>query len=1003
MSATAYPKRLIEVDLPIKDISAHARREKSLRHGHINALHIWWARRPLGACRAVLCAALWPDPADENCPQFFRDTAVKALCDFAGKVRTDQQLMALCAKHWRRWNSTDANRLRADDPAARLDLRCALLDFIADFANWDAAAVPAFLDVSRQLTSVAQTAGRPLVFDPFAGGGAFPVEALRIGADSFASDLNPLATLLNRVVLEFVPRFGADLAEAVKVWGNWIQSRAADELSQFYPRGESDLPIAYIWARTVRCEGPDCGATVPLLKSPWLATKGKRSIGLRLNVERRAVRPEVVIRASSRDLGVGTIKLGTVTCPVCEYSTPVERVRAQLSVRHGGSQDALLLAVVTTKSGEHGKGYRSPTKKDLDAVADATRALERRVEAEPDAIPREPPPPDGTGSRGGGYRTRKYGIDQFAYFFSPRQLLQHVTFATLVREAGRQAKERSGELGLAVAACLALAADRLVDRDSAFCRWRPQAEAVGYTFGRQAIPMMWDYAESPAILASGGWQGAIEDICEMIRVQSSTLPPGLIGTAACASATAHPLPDDAAQCLATDPPYYDAVPYAELSDFFIVWLKRALRGTGLLDHQDSLMLAPRDDECVVNLGEGKDRAFFERTMTAALREARRVVHPAGIGVVVFAHKSTSGWEAQLQAMIEAGWIVTASWPIDTERPARLRAQNSAALASSVHLVCRPREKHDSLRSEDVGQWREVLTELPRRIHEWMPRLAHEGVVGADAIFACLGPALEIFSRHSRVEKASGEPVALREYLEQVWAAVAREALSLIFDGADASGLEEDARLTAMWLWTLGAAAKEPNGNAEHEEEDEVEAAGGDDEGSKDKGVTGFVLEFDAARKIAQGLGAHLEKLADVVEVKGDKARLLSVAERAKSLFGKERASSAVIENKGKGKVKPSRKQLGLFAEIEAAEKEGLLGQAGVPKVGETTLDRLHQGMILFGAGRSDALKRFLVDEGIGTDGRFWRLAQSLSALYPAGSEEKRWVDGVLARKKSLGF
>ncbi len=450
--------------------------------------------------------------------------------------------------------------------------------------------------------------------------------------------------------------------------------------------------------------------------------------------------------------------------------------------------------------------------------------------------------------------------------------------------------------------------------------------------------------------------------------------------------------------MVTDPPYYDSVPDAALADFFYVWLKRTLG-----DSEPELFtetLIPKAEECVVDDAKAKDAAWFTRTMTAALTEARRIVSPSGIGVVVFAHKSTAGWEAQLQAMLDAGWIITASWPLDTEMVTRLRAQGAAALASSIHLVCRPRQDPTGQLSENVGTWRAVASALPARIHEWMPRLANEGVVGADAIFACLGPALEIFSRYSRVEKTSGEIVTLKEYLEQVWAAVAEEALSMIFEGADASGLEEDARLTAMWLWTLGAGHDGSNGD-KGEEDDEADEDDEEDKPAKGKAPAGFVLEYDAARKIAQGLGAHLEKLTDVVEVKGDKARLLPVSERAKRLFARDPGDDAPKGKAGKGK--PSKKQLGLFAEIEAAEHEGLLGEGGAPKVGETTLDRVHQAMILFAAGRSEALKRFVVEEGAGKDARFWKLAQSLSALYPGGSPEKRWVDGVLARKKGLGF
>ena len=420
---------------------------------------------------------------------------------------------------------------------------------------------------------------------------------------------------------------------------------------------------------------------------------------------------------------------------------------------------------------------------------------------------------------------------------------------------------------------------------------------------------------------------------------------------------------------------------------------------------------PKDEEAIWNpgriyapTGQPKDEDFYEFQMAKALAEGRRITVAEGIGVVVFAHKSTAGWEAVLSALLKAGWTATASWPIDTEMSNRVNAVGTASLASSVHIVCRPRRQDAASTGQpEVGSWRTVLSELPGRIHEWMPRLAEEGVVGADAIFACIGPALEIYSRYSRVEKASGEPVALKEYLEQVWAAVSKEALSMMFEGADASGLEEDARLTAMWLWTLGGGsasggAGEPSDDVANEVEDDDEEGS---KGSKGKALAGFVLEYDAARKIAQGLGAHLEKLTDVVEVKGDKARLLSVAERTKALFGKDGANAS--ESSPKATAKSSKKQLGLFAEIEAAEKQGFLGPTGVPKIGTTTLDRLHQAMILFGAGRSDALKRFVVEEGAGKDPRFWKLAQSFSALYPPGSDEKRWVDGVLARKKALGF
>jgi len=285
----------------------------------------------------------------------------------------------------------------------------------------------------------------------------------------------------------------------------------------------------------------------------------------------------------------------------------------------------------------------------------------------------------------------------------------------------------------------------------------------------------------------------------------------------------------------------------------------------------------------------------------------------------------------------------------------------------------------------------VLGELPNRIHDWMPRLAKEGVVGADAIFACLGPAIEIYSRYSRVEKASGETVMLKEFLEQVWAAVAKEAFNMIFEGAHTEGFEEDARLTAIWLWTLSTSSSDAQGNDNQDNNSED-----DGEKATTKQI-GFTLEFDAARKIAQGLGAHLASLTSIVEIDGDQARLISVGERVKDLFGK----SSIGASSGRKKKKEN--QLTIFEELDKVEEQGWALGDEKSAVGKTTLDRLHQTMILFGAGRADAMRRFLVDEGIGKDERFWRLAQALSALYPSNTEEKRWVDGVLARKKSLGF
>jgi putative DNA methylase len=973
LNQATYPKRLIEVDLPIKKISEHARREKSIRHGHISTLHIWWARRPLAACRAVMCAALWPDPVDPLCPSKFREDAVSIMAHF--------------------WNPIGRTDLDFSEP---LTLRHSLLDFIADFSNWDNSTKKEYLDTARALTQLAHESlggapgTRPLVVDPFAGGGAIPLEALRVGADAFASDLNPVAVLLNRVILEYIPKYGLKLAEEFRKWGESIKVEAEKEMGQFYPKDpDGAKPIAYLWARTVTCEGPGCGAEIPLMRSLWLAKKGNRSVALKMLPDRdnKRVNFEILQSVKPQDVGIGTIRRGSATCPICGYTTPVASVRRQLKVRKGGAADARLLCVVTTRPGLQGRFYRSPDEQDLESVRQATKELEKRkfeYSGSLSLVPDESvnPLPHSIN------RLPMYGMLEWGDLFTARQALALTTLVGLVREAGRKlAAEQDPGMAEAVQTCLALSASRQSDYSSSLCSWHLTGEKVNHTFGRQALPMIWDFTEVvPLSESSGGYSGALEWVALVCEKNALSL----CGHVVSSDAALHPLPDDAGNLFFTDPPYYDMISYADLSDFFWVWLKRSLPVSIL---GCDAVLTPKAEEIIVEPSsvEGygiKDEAFYIERMTRALGEGRRILLPSGLGVVVFAHKSTAGWEALLNALINAGWIVTGSWPIDTEMATKVAGIGQARLMSSIHLVCRPRENSDgSIRTDDIGYWSDLLIELPQRIHDWLPGLASKGIIGADAIFSCLGPALEVYSRYSRVEKANGDVVTLKEYLEEVWAAVSREALSTIFSG-DTTGFEEDARLTAMWLWTLSAGA---NGNyiegTESDDESEEEAP------NKIK-LKGFVLEYDAARKIAQGLGVHLENIPSIVEVKGDKARLLSISERASFLLGQKIATSS---NHKKSKTR----QMTFAGEGATNEPKDDISIDKTFAPGITVLDRLHQAMLLFSESRGEALSRFLQETG--QDQNLWSLAQALAALYPPGSDERRWVEGVLARKKSLGI
>ena len=357
-------KRLAEVDFPIAAVSRHAAREKSIRHGHPSTLHLWWARRPLASSRAVLLALLWPDPCDPLCPPAFREAA-RALLPPIPNCNPG-----------------------ADDA----ELRAALLRFIADFANWDLAAQPDYLRVSRALVKAAHGEEAPLVADPFAGGGSIPLEALRLGCEAFASDLNPVACLILKTMLEDVPRRGPGLADELRAAGAAIRDAAAQELAGLYPQDpDGATPIAYLWARTVRCEAPRCGAEIPLMRSFWLCRKPKRKRALRLRIERPESGPpqvafEVFEPEAESDVRAGTVARARATCPCCESVLPPERVRAQLAAQRGGADavfdeegrrvgGARLTAVVTLKPGETGRHYRLPTDADHAAVRQAQARL----------------------------------------------------------------------------------------------------------------------------------------------------------------------------------------------------------------------------------------------------------------------------------------------------------------------------------------------------------------------------------------------------------------------------------------------------------------------------------------------------------------------------------------------------------------------------------------------------------------------------------------------------
>ena len=495
-------KRLAEVDFPIAEVSRHAAREKSIRHGHPSTLHLWWARRPLASSRAVLLALLLPDPCDPKCPVAFKRQAREILRE----VR--------------------------QPPVDDADLRKALLWFIANFANWDMSAHPVYLRVGRNLVKAAHGEEPPLVVDPFAGGGSIPLEALRLGCEAFASDLNPVACLILKVMLEDIPRHGPGLAEELRRVGDEIKRQAEQELADLYPTDpDGATPIAYLWARTVRCEAPNCGAEIPLMRSFWLCKKAKRKRALRHRVERCEGEPpsiefEVFEPQVEKEVYGGTVTRARATCLCCGAVLPPERVRAQLAAERGGADvifdaegrrtgGARMTAVVTLKPGQTGRHYRLPTDADYAAVRKAQERVAQVLEEWERSgkqglcpVPDEPTPAGGGSGAGRAFSVQRYGMMQWGDLFTARQKVALV-------ELGRLVSKSPEPLGR----FLAIATNRTADGSAAVSGWLASGEEVKHVFARQALPIVWDFGESNYMAdASRSWASAISSVAKVLEV-----------------------------------------------------------------------------------------------------------------------------------------------------------------------------------------------------------------------------------------------------------------------------------------------------------------------------------------------------------------------------------------------------------------------------------------------------------------------------------------------------
>ena len=908
----------IEQDFPIKEVSMESTREKNIRHGHISTLHIWWARRPLAASRATIYSAL------------------------TSKATTDQE-------------------------------RIEKLAFIAELSKWENSINTRLIERAQKDILHANDGVPPKILDPFAGGGAIPLEALRLGCDVYSSDLNPVAVLIEKATLEYPQRYGHPipknlyfskrkwiqdnsnqldlmeetvnpLLEDVKYWSKKVMEESWQELKDLYPSDPNgSIPIGYFWAWTIKCKNPACGCEIPLVKQTWLVKKKNKKIAYKFILENKQINfklkrdEEIDFNPSN-----GTISRGKVNCPCCDTGMSPPETRREFQE---GNNDQRLIALVLKPAKGQGKEYRLANSEDIVTFEKAKMKLqEKRRELlndlNYDPVPNEEMPRNMTGC----IAPPNYGLYRWGDLFNPRQQLALITFMEKIREI----KSKLIEVGLnsddlkVIVAYLGIIFDRLIDKNSNLVVYDVGWDKVSHVFGRQALPFISDYIEINPF-TNIGWPNMTNWVVKVIDHCSK-----LNGNAAnvfLSSANDIPFQDNFFDAVFTDPPYYNSVPYADMSDFFYVWLKRLLGD--IFPELFSTPLSPKSAEiCEMKSWDSerysnKTKDFYESSIRDAFKEINRVLKPEGIIYIVFAHKSTDAWESIINAILRANLYITASWPIHTEMPNRLRASESAALASSIYMACRKRNDNITI------FYNEIKPLIKDRIHSKLDQFWEEGIGGSDFFISAIGPAVEVFGKYANVEKLSGEKVTVMELLEFVRQVVSEYALSRILKSPQLGGIDIETRFYLIWRWTFGSGK----------------------------------IHFDDARKLAQAIGFHIEenwesggiirKDKEWISVKGP------IDRRKDEIFQKRIA-----------KRYPEVLQRALF-EADLVQDKTL-----------SMIDVLHQCLIFWDMGFKQNIAKLLEASGNKNNNDFWRTAQSISDVLPEGDKEKQLLQGFLYGKES---
>lgn len=855
-------KRLIEDYLPIEAISAEASGEPRTK-GHISTLHLWRARRPLVACRAAVFGALVPADWPER----------------SGKLRDEAEIGL-------NGELEQARKKHGGKPPNRAT-SSAFLKHLCKYPGsprviQTAQRIVLAAHEERQKGQGVKDCLRPRVLDMFAGGGAIPVEAARLGCETHAVDLNPVAHLIELCTVTYPQQFGASLADEVEKWGRIVldtTQKAVADLSAVVTRkksragaqmihaalgeGVDDTALSVIanyWTRTAPCPNPTCGATVPLYRQTWLRRKDSGYVALKPDPDRKKKVMSYRVVESSSEAGLGFDPTegsegSSTVCPFCAATLEGDYVRKYGEASGFGQQ---LMCVIALNPEGTGKLYLADTTLANGEEERQTRAEERAAKLEKElgnSSLDELIPPTGNAGLATG-NSYLYGIRTFRQMFTPRQ---RCTLLTMGREIQRAHKAMLAEgvppgRAKAIASYLGLWVSRITDRYNSLCRWNNAREVIQGMTDMKRFAMMWDYPEVNIFGgASGDAWGNLEYITAAIRREGLYRNPV---NCVRASATELPYSNLFFDAVITDPPYYDNESYSELSDVCYVWLRPTL--SFLYPEHFAGSLTPKKKECVAAAyrqgGKAAAKKFYENTLFKSLQEAHRVTKADGVLVMVYAHKTTLGWSTLVEAIRRAGYEVNEAWPLDTEAKARVAHRGDAALASSIFLVARKRDAAFRVGNYEV----DVVPELESIVRERVDTLWEMGISGADLVIACVGAGLRAYTKDARVEFANGEEVPAERFLMEVEAAVLEAILGRLSKtagakaGATLSGLDPATRFYVLWRYTYGWAQL--------------------DAGEAIIFANGTHVELDGQHSLTAGTRALLEK-------KKGKYRLLDFTER----------------------------------------------------------------------------------------------------------------------------